>query len=129
MHHQYEIENEFEKVHIKNHMYYYFDDIIKLEDFDIGNILIDEKSHKTVLIYDISCKTLIRVKLLRIRFDKIDGFIRMYDGTRCLTLFGSEKYNAIYNKIRDLVSLIYVFPLYYAKIKVNFYDSLPIKKH
>ena len=24
---------------------YYFDDIIKLEDFDFDNILIDEKSH------------------------------------------------------------------------------------
>ena len=26
--------NEFKKVHIKNRMCYYFDDIIKLEDFD-----------------------------------------------------------------------------------------------
>ena len=35
----------------------------KLEDFDIGNILIDKKSHKNILIcYDISCKTLIGPK-------------------------------------------------------------------
>ena len=28
----------------KNRTCYYFDDIIKLEDFDLDNILIDEKS-------------------------------------------------------------------------------------
>ena len=34
-------------------------------------------------------------KTLHIRFDKIDGFIRVYDGTRYLVLFGSEKYDSI----------------------------------
>ena len=29
-------------------MCYYFDDIIKLEDFDIYNILADEKSHENI---------------------------------------------------------------------------------
>ena len=49
--------NEFEKVHIKNcTCYYYLDDIIKLEDFDFGNILIDEKSNENILIYGISYK-------------------------------------------------------------------------
>ena len=45
--------NEFKKVHIINHTCYYFDDSIKLEDFDLDNILIDEKSHENILIYDI----------------------------------------------------------------------------
>ena len=44
--------NEVKKVRIKNRMCYYFDDIIKLEEFD--NILIEEKSHENILIYDIS---------------------------------------------------------------------------
>ena len=79
--------------------YYYFDDIIKLEDFDIDNILIDEKSHENILIYSISFKTLIDPKPLRIRIDKRDGFIRIYDGTRYLTLFGSEEYEAIHNRL------------------------------
>ena len=35
---------------------FYFNDIIKLEDFDIDNILIDEKLHENILIYDISHK-------------------------------------------------------------------------
>ena len=57
------------------------------------------------MIDDVLNKTLIDSKSLRIRFDKIDGFIKIYDGTRYLTLFGSEKYDAIYNTIRHLISL------------------------
>ena len=45
--------NEFRKLCIKNSTCYYFDDIIKLEDFDIDNILIDEKSHEYILTYGI----------------------------------------------------------------------------
>ena len=54
---------------------------------DIYITLIDEKPHENILIYDISYKTLIGAKPLHIRFNKIDGFIRIYDGTRYLTLF------------------------------------------
>ena len=35
---------------------------------------------------------------------KKDGLIRIYEGTRYLTLFGSEKY-VICNRIRHLISL------------------------
>ena len=85
-------------------MRYYFDDIIKLKDFDLDNILIDEKSNTNILIYDTSYQSLIGSKSLQIRFDKIDGIIRrvyrwIYSTsylTRYLTLFDSEKYDAIY---------------------------------
>ena len=50
------------KGRIKNRTCYYFDDIIKLEDFTLDNILIDEKSHENILIYDISYKPLIGSK-------------------------------------------------------------------
>ena len=76
-------------------MCYYFDDLIKLEGFDIDNILINKKSNENVLIYDISYKALIVSKHLRIRFKKI----KISDGTRYLTLFGSEKYDAIYDRL------------------------------
>ena len=42
---------------------------------------------------------------MHIRFDKIDGLIRIYDGTTYLVLLGPEKYDAIYNKIRYLITL------------------------
>ena len=123
--------SEFKKVPIKNRICCFFDNIINLEDFDIDNILIDEKSHENTLIYNISYKTLIGLKPLCTRFHKTDGFSRIYDGTRFLTLFGSKKYT-IYNKIRYLTSLTssitYIFSLYFVKIKVNSYDSLPMEK-
>ena len=82
-------------------MCYYSDDIIKIEDFDLDNILTDEKSYENVLAYNISYKSLIDSnKPLHIRFDKTDGFIKVYDGTRYLVLFGIEKYDSIYDWIR-----------------------------
>ena len=33
-------------------MRYYFHDIIKLEDFELDSILVDEKPHENVLICD-----------------------------------------------------------------------------
>ena len=64
----------------------------------------DEKSCENILVYGISYKTLIGAKPLRIRFDKMDGFIKVYDGTRYLVLFGTEKYGTIYNRMRYLIS-------------------------
>ena len=86
-------------------MCYYFDDIIKLENFDLDNILIDKISHKNILIYNISYKTVIDLKPLCVRFDQVDGFIRIYDRTRYLTLFGSEEYKAIHNRVRYVISI------------------------
>ena len=84
------------------------------------------------MIYDISYKTLIHPKPLCIRSFKIDGYIIIYDGTRHLTFFGSEKYDPIYNRTRYLMSLksgiTYIFSHYFVKIKVDSYDSLPIEK-
>ena len=47
-------------------MCYYFDDIIKIEDFDF-DMLINEKSSKNILVYNILYKSLIDYK---IRFNK-----------------------------------------------------------
>ena len=70
---------------------------------------------------------------MRIRFDKVDGFIRIYDGNRYFTLFNSEKYDAIYNRVRYLIGvksgIIYVFSYYYAKFKVFSLDFLLIEKN
>ena len=64
---------------------------------------------------DISYKTFIDPKRLLMRFNKIDGFNRIYGGARYLTLFGSEKFDTIFSH-------------YFAKIKVDSYHSLPIEK-
>ena len=57
--------------------------ILILLDFDI---LLDkksyEKSYENTLIYGISYKIFMGAKPLRIRFNKIDRFIKIYDGTK-----------------------------------------------
>ena len=83
-------------------MCYYFDDIIKIENFDFDNILLHRKSNENTLIYDISCKSFIGSKPLQIIFYKLDGFIRADGGSRYLISFGSEKYDAICNRTSQI---------------------------
>ena len=80
---------------MKIRTFYYFHDIIKVEGFDFDNFLLDEKQYTNILIRGISYSTLIGAKPLRIRLDKVDIFIRIYDGTTYVVLFGPENYDAI----------------------------------
>ena len=72
-------------------------------DLDFDNILINERSYKNILAYNISYKTLIGAKRLRLRFDNVNEFIRVYDGNRYIVLFGVGKHDFIYNRIRYLI--------------------------
>ena len=92
-------------IEIKNRTWYYFDDIIKTEDSHLDNLLIDENWYKNILVSNISYKTLIGVKSLRIKHDEIDAFIRVYDGTRFQYFFGGVKYDFICNKIKYLIGI------------------------
>ena len=94
--------NELKEIEIKNGTCYYVDD--KIEYFDFDNILIDEILYKNILVYDISYKTLFGSKQLHVRLDEADEFVKVYAGTRYLTLLGSEKYHVIYYRIRYLIS-------------------------
>ena len=75
---------------------------------------------------------MIDAKPLSIRFDKIDGFIRVYDGTRYLVLFGREEQYFIYNRIRYPIGvksgITNVIFHNYTKVKVDSHDSLPLGK-
>ena len=48
-----ESNDKLKEIDIKNRTYYYFDHIIKTEDFELDNILIDEKSYENILVYNI----------------------------------------------------------------------------
>ena len=67
---------------------------IKIEGFDFGNVLLDEKSYETILIYNVLYKTLIGSKPMRIIYNMVDSVIRDYGGTKYLVLFGSERHDA-----------------------------------
>ena len=75
---------------------YYFDDIIRVwdRDIDFSDILLSKKLYKEnneiILIYDISYKTSIASKALRIRYNKIDGIIKIHQRIRYSILFGYD---------------------------------------
>ena len=75
-----ENKNKLKESDVKYFTCYYFDDIIKTEDFD--KILIDEKSYENMVVYNILYEILIDSNPLRVRFNKIEGFIRVYKRTR-----------------------------------------------
>ena len=123
-----ESDDELKEINIKNRTCYYFEDIIKIEDSDHDTISVDEKSYENILVYNISYENFIASKPLPIRFNKVDVFIRAYDGIRYLVWFGKEKYDSIYNRIRYLICVrsrnTYVVSHNYANIKVHSFDSL-----
>ena len=49
--------NKIKDIYIKNHTYYFFDNIINIKYFDTNNIKIQEKSYKNILIYYIAYVT------------------------------------------------------------------------
>ena len=116
-------------------MCYYFDDIINIYVFNFDNILLNEKSYEKFLISDVSLKTQYCAMSLRIVIlDKLDGYIRKYDGTKYLALFDFIGSNQIsFDIIRYLIVLIinisdaYSHQLYKSKlIQMIIYLS---KKH
>ena len=71
-------------------------------------------------------------KPLCITFDKIDRFIKIFDGIRYFKIFGRQLYDKIYNRIRYLISekggITGSVNHNFSKIRVNPYNSLPIEK-
>ena len=62
--------------------------IIKIEDFDLDNILIVEKLPENIIFYNISFKALIGAKPFCFRVNKVHR--TRYDGTRYLVLCDLE---------------------------------------
>ena len=109
-------------------MCYYFDDIIHGTKINFSNILLDKNYMK--IFHNISYKT---PKPLRIRFDKINGFIISLDGKiKYLILFNYGYFNKICDKIKYLISkksgIANSINHNFGKIKIDSYNSLPIKK-
>ena len=75
---------------------------MKARDIDSENILLDKKIYKTILIYDISHKTFMGSKPLCIWLDKIDGFIKIYDGITYFVILGHGWFDEICDSIKYL---------------------------
>ena len=99
-----ESNGELKEINIKNRKCYCFDDTMRVCDITFNDILLNQKSYKNTLIYDVSYKTILVEKPSHIRFDKIDGFIKVHDGIRYLVIFDYWFYDEIYNRIRYLIN-------------------------
>ena len=87
---------KFKQFYINNGTCYYFDDIIKIENSVFKNVLLDEKLYQNILIFDVVYKTLIVSWPLRITFNNVNGFVKLYGESKYLASFVSKKYNNIF---------------------------------
>ena len=133
-----ESKDELKEIDIKNRTCHYFDDIMGAWDIDIdtdfSGILIDEKLYKerneNILIYDMSYKISTGAKQLHIRYDKINGFIKIHNKVRYLVLF--DKWcDKICDRIKYLINkkggIADSINDNFAIIRIDSFDSLPIK--
>ena len=97
----------------------------------------EEKSYENILVHNILHKKLIDGKPLRIRVNKVDEIIKIYDGIRYLQLdnsygINSGIYNAIFDKINYLISekssTTDSINRTFATISGDSFDSSPIEK-
>ena len=72
-------------------------------------------------------------KPLRIRFDEIDGFIKIQDGIRQLLLFDHRWFDKTLERIKYLISkkkgITDSINRDFARIRIDSYNYLPIKKY
>ena len=134
--------NKVKNTNIKNRTYYFFNDIIDMENFDSNNIKIDEKLYKNILIYYIGYVTteeymqIYSVNPLYLIFRYMNGYFEEIDGNKYLTLVPTneskeKKYEELCIKIKDLIRSItkntddYDYNENYMKIQLNSDDELP----
>ena len=137
--------NKIKDINIKNRTYYFFNEIIGIENFDPDNLKIDKKLYKDILIYDIGYVTIkeyvkiYSVNPLYLIFSYVNVYFQKIDGNKYLTLVPTneskekiKKYEELWIKIRDLIRSItkntYDYDEKYMKIKFNSDDELPLNK-
>ena len=131
-------------VDIKNRKYYFFNDIININNFDPNNIKIDKKSYKNIIIYYIRYVTIKDSKYanifstnpLYLIFGNLNGYFEEINGNEYLALVPNneskekvkKKYEGLCSKIKDLIRLITIksdnYDEEYMKNKFNSDDSL-----
>ena len=134
-------------INIKNHTYYFFDDIINVKELDPNSIKKDETSCKNILIYYIACVTIKDSKYviinsanpLYLMFNRINRYFEEINGNNYLTLVSANEskekiknYEEPWIKIRNLfLSVTKKLDDYdekYMKIKFDLDDKVPLNK-
>ena len=103
------------QINIKNRTYYFYNDIIDIENFDSSMLKLDKKSYKDIGVYNIGyitikkigdCKTIYSVNSLYLRITHASRYIEKINENKYL-IFGSINENKEYlkNKMMFLMEL------------------------
>ena len=104
--------NKIKDIDIKNCTYYFFNDIIYIENFSPNNIKIDEKSCKNILIYNIGyLKIKEYVKIYSVNclypiFRNVNGYFEEVNKSKYLKLVRTNESKEIIKKYKELWSKI-----------------------
>ena len=109
------------QINIKNRTYYFFNDMINIEDFDSNLLRTDKKSYKNIDIYYIGYITIKDFDYVRINhvhslhriIGETDGYIKEKNGNKYLTFASTdknkellEKYTKLWDEIKYMIKTI-----------------------
>ena len=118
------------KINIKNRTYYFFNDLINIEDFNQNLLKIDKKSYKCIDIYYIvyittknisDCKSINSANRLYFDVVKADRHIEEKNGNRYLVFDSTDskkelkKYTELRDGIKNLIETVDNKPSEYGK--------------
>ena len=129
------------QINIKNRTYYFYNDIIHLENFDARLLKLDKKSYKDIGIYNVGyvmkkktgdCMNINSVNPLYLDITHANGYIEEKGMDKYLVFDSTDenkellkKYNDVFNGIRDKIKEINNnecdYEKDYMKIKFNIY--------
>ena len=136
------------QIDVKNRTYYFYNDIIDLENFDAKLLKTDKKSYEDIGIYNIgyvtkkkigNCMNINSVNPLYLGITRANGYIEEKGANKYLVFDSTDenkellkKYNDVFNGIRDKIKEINSdecdYEKDYMKIKFNSDDDLPLSK-
>ena len=140
--------NTTKQINIKDRTYYFYNDIIDIENFDAKLLKIDKKSYKDINIFNIgyvttkniiNCMNINSVNPLYLGITHGNGYIEekysnkylVFDSTdenKELLKKYSDVFNGIMSKIREIDDDWLEYAKDYMKIKFSSDDDLPLKK-
>ena len=136
------------QISIKNQTYYFYNDIIGLDNFEANLLKVDKKSYEDIGIYNIGyvtkkknddCKNINSVNPFYLGITNANGYIEEKGINKYLVFHSADenkellkKYNDVFNGIRDKIKEINSnecdYEKDYMKIKFNSDDDLPLNK-
>ena len=134
------------EVNIENRTYYFYNDIIDIENFDSSSLKLDKKNH--ISIYNIGYitikkigdfKNIYSVNPLYLGITNANGYIEKINENKYIIFHSMDEnkellkkcndvFNGIMDKIKEISYDQCVYEKDYMKIKFNSDDDLPLKK-